>query len=67
MKQEQPELMKVTIRDVRKTLAAGMNLRAMKLGITREKMLLNLIEHEFSEDEELVISLKGDLSEAKNW
>ena len=56
--QNEPEMMKVTIRNVRRTLAAGMSLRAKRHRLTREELLLSMLEKEFEHEEQEIVQLE---------
>lgn len=55
---KQPDTMKITVRNVRRTLAAGISLRARIEGVTRETLLLSLLEKEFSQEEQEITRLE---------
>jgi hypothetical protein len=52
-----PRTLGLTIRNIPRSLVSAMNLRAQKMGIAREKMLLELLQKEFAQEEQVILEM----------
>src|SRR5216110_2187138 len=47
----------LTIRNMPRSLASAMNMRAQRLGTTREQMLRELLQKEFADEEKIILAM----------
>jgi plasmid stability protein len=57
------KVLALTVRNIPRSLLSGMNMRAQKQGTTREQMLRDLLQKEFSAEEKIILAMWDKSSE----